>query len=356
MTRPFEVLSISTRISTEEDKANLVPHDHTKLSAINTCPTWGIIRYSLHKTMGGHGREMPLEAGIAAHDAFAAMNWWYEARVSKNDNLHYSEGHRIFGEERLSTMVHTGKSTATDTTNLINFCLEAIHTSDFFDDPSDRNRTISNISEGVIAFIHKYDPKKYELWHSATQIGIECVFDIVVSIEYKEYDSWQTKDIRLTGKMDALKRNIKQNRLEIHDYKTGYRLDNAWLAQWVMSHQFTGYCAAGTTFTGEDCNHGRVIGMQLPIGKSPADGIKEEDVPRNELKYDKWAQWLVETVEMDERYKEYPLDAPRYTHSCNRYFRPCSFLPLCDAVDGEEQQAILDEMGIQEWSPLHDSS
>ena len=37
--------------------------------------------------------------------------------------------------------------------------------------------------------------------------------------------------------------------------------------------------------------------------------------------------------------------------SCNRYFRPCSFIPFCDA-DPAEQQRIVDEMGYDEWSPL----
>ena len=78
--RPFELVSLNTRMTTDEDKETLTPYDHTKLSNINTCPTWGILRYSLHKTMGGHGREMALEAGAAAHEAFAspvgAGIWW----------------------------------------------------------------------------------------------------------------------------------------------------------------------------------------------------------------------------------------------------------------------------------------
>jgi len=96
MTRPFRLISMETRMSTDEDKETLTPYDHTKLSAINTCPTWGIVRYSLHKTMGGSGREMALEAGIAAHEAFAAMNWWYAAYRSTIDpDLVTQEGYRL---------------------------------------------------------------------------------------------------------------------------------------------------------------------------------------------------------------------------------------------------------------------
>jgi hypothetical protein len=54
---------------------------------------------------------------------------------------------------------------------------------------------------------------------------------------------------------------------------------------------------------------------------------------------------------MARQYEGNPYDAPKYTHSCNRYFRPCSFIPFCDA-DDEEQRTIVREMEDDEWSPL----
>jgi len=315
--------------------------------------------------MGGHNREMPLEAGAAAHEAFAAMNWWYAYHTpwylpKDSDNIMnmvWNEGKRIFGEDRLFTMIDAHSDTSTDRTNVLNFSLEALYTSGFYDDPNDRNRTVSNISESLVAFIDRYDPDKYTFWHNDITIGIECAIDIVASIKYNVFDTTYIKDIRLSGKMDALKHNVKHNnRLEIHEYKTGARIDDATLAQWIMTHQITGYCIGASTFTDEECNHAQVTGMKIPIGKHPADGIKIEDVPRNTLKYEKWAEWLVHTVGIDETYTDYILDAPRYTHSCNRYFRACSFLPLCDAVDREEQQDVLDNMTHKEWSPLHDEN
>jgi hypothetical protein len=54
---------------------------------------------------------------------------------------------------------------------------------------------------------------------------------------------------------------------------------------------------------------------------------------------------------MARQYKDNPYDAPKYTHSCNRYFRPCAFIPFCDA-DDEEQHTIVQEMETDEWSPL----
>ena len=47
--------------------------DNTKLVALNTCPTYGIVRYELHKTYKSGSRAMALEAGSAAHEAYAAI-------------------------------------------------------------------------------------------------------------------------------------------------------------------------------------------------------------------------------------------------------------------------------------------
>jgi hypothetical protein len=38
------------RMATDADLA-LEAFDHTKLAAINTCPTWGILRYQMHKSV-----------------------------------------------------------------------------------------------------------------------------------------------------------------------------------------------------------------------------------------------------------------------------------------------------------------
>ena len=60
----------SFEMATEADQV-LPTYDHTKLSAINTCPTWGILRYDMHKQMPGQGRALALEAGSAMHECFA---------------------------------------------------------------------------------------------------------------------------------------------------------------------------------------------------------------------------------------------------------------------------------------------
>ena len=68
----FGLISLDMRMATDEDK-DLPAYDHTKLSAVNTCPTWGILRYILHKRMPNSTRAMALEAGSASHEGFAAV-------------------------------------------------------------------------------------------------------------------------------------------------------------------------------------------------------------------------------------------------------------------------------------------
>ena len=46
----MENVKASFRLATEQD-IDLETYDHTKLSAINTCPTFGILRYQMHRTM-----------------------------------------------------------------------------------------------------------------------------------------------------------------------------------------------------------------------------------------------------------------------------------------------------------------
>lgn len=358
----FKLISLTTRMATAEDQ-HLPAYDHSRLSAVNTCPTWGILRYGHHKRMPGSGRSMALEAGSAAHEAFAAVRWYQLSRYQANDaRLRAStakQGLRLFGAERLDRMMNVLSESATHRTNVINFAIEALESGEFYDDIGEHRRTISNISESIIAYIDAYDMERYPIWirdvqDPDTDVGIEIPFDIVVDIVYDigggGFGETKTLQCRFIGKMDGLHWN--KDELIIIEEKTGARLDDNWLSQWVLSHQITGYCLAAATFTGQPCSHALVSGMRIPIGKIPAEGIRREYVPRSPLMFEKWANWFVTSIEMDQMWHDDIPSAPMYTHSCNRYFNTCSFLPFCAADSREEKEHILEEMEIDEWSPL----
>jgi hypothetical protein len=362
----FKLISVETRMATDADD-HLDTYDHTKLSNINDCPTWGIIRYSHHKRMPGSARSMPLEAGHAAHEGFAAIRLYNYRRQQCNTDLLVDNadmhGVRLFGKARYEGMLEVIRANASDRTNCLNFAIEALERGEFYDDISDNKRTISNISEALIAYSDAYDAERYPIWvrdplNPNTDIGIEIAFDIVLDIAYKDSPiPGELKELscRFTGKLDGLHINTQDvGTLVVVDDKTAAKIDDHWLTQWILSHQLTGYSVAGSTFTGLSCNQAQAWGVKLPIGKVAAEGIRKEVVTRNPMLYEKWANWFVTTVEMERRWRDHPLDAPMYTGTCYSYFRSCSFLPFCAATNREEKELILSEMTVDEWSPLHE--
>jgi hypothetical protein len=355
----FKLRYLNMDMATKEDQ-DLPAYDHTKLSNINACPTWGILRYSLHRVMPNSTRQMALEAGSTAHEAFAAIRWYqyrfFQCKTATSiDNAEF-HGERLFNRIRFSQMFETISDKATHRTNIINFAIEAVESGDFYDDMTDKKRTISNISESIISYIDAYDMERYPIWvrdpsDPKTDIGIEIPFNIVAEIQYEVDDVLQPLfSCRFTGKLDGLQFN--KEKLVAVDDKTASKLDDAWLTQWVLSHQLTGYCLAATTFTGIPCNDARVIGMKIPIGRVPAEGIRKEDVPRNKLLFEKWANWFVTTIQLEQRYIDSVTEAPMYTNNCYQYFRSCAFVPFCACETVEEKEQVIKEMEYDEWSPL----
>ena len=73
--------------------------DYSGLSDYATCPTFGIIKQKLRKTMVGEGRRMALEAGSAAHEVFAAVRVLQLLRQGHDAHFYY-HGKRLFGDTR----------------------------------------------------------------------------------------------------------------------------------------------------------------------------------------------------------------------------------------------------------------
>lgn len=345
------IKTISFRLATPDD-AYLPVYDHTALSNVNTCPTWGIIRYVKHKRMEGSARAMALEAGDVSHQVFAAHRLFQLGMIQKKPELMAKHGFRIFGEERFIEMTGAYDGNATERTNIINFCLQALYTSGYFDDPYDKYRTVTNIAESCMVYFDTIDPRRYPVWirdpsDPNSDVGIEIAFDIVVDITFEE--DVEPMKFRYAGRLDGVHHD--KDSIVVVDNKTGARIDDAWLAQWQLSHQLTGYCIATSLWTGQRCDNARAIGMRIPASKNISETIRQEKVSRQTHLYNYFANWLVHTINIIRQYEQTPLSAPRYTHSCNRYFRPCSFLPLCYG-DEEEQARTYEEMQHDEWSPL----
>lgn len=357
-----KIVNIQVRLATPDD-SHLPAYDNTKLQAINTCPTWGITRYTLHKTPTSPGRAMALEAGQACHEVFAAVRLWqlieYDFKERspefRLEAMQY-HGARLFGKERFDGIIlpHWLGNAEDDRTRCINFCLAALETSGFYDDPSDRRRTMSNLEEACLLYIERWDWKRHPIWirdadDPCSDVGIEIAFDIVLTYTYQ---SGRVRSYRFIGKADGI--HWRDGRIVIGENKTASRTDVAWEMSFDMSSQITGYTLAASTWTGSIVERAIVWGLVLPLPKSNPDGGITVLHPRRESHHvARWFEWFIHTVDLEESFNKNPIEAPKYTHSCNRYFRPCSLIPFCHATD-EDAEVMLSEMRVDEWSPLHE--
>lgn len=352
MTSPFPYTHVSTRLATADD-VHLEAWDYTKLTACNTCPTWGGIRYREHKHMPGGGRAMALEAGKACHEAYAALRVWQLYHVQGEEIAAFQRGEQVFGKQRFKELCDTLSSTNTAEHNATVFALKAFETSGFYDDPFDNRRTYGNIELSLIHYINRWDMERYPVWISAdgARVGIEIPVNFV--IEYKDADDNVLLALRYSGRMDGMHTDGPGGELVVHENKTAGRLDNAWRESFTTSHQPTGYMFGGQLFSGQPVTQCQIIGMQIPLPRMHSDGVVYEPVFRESHHFAKWLQWVFFTVSMMKQFDSNLLDLPMYTHSCNRYFRPCSMIPYCYG-DEDEKRHTLEQMSIEEWSPLHE--
>lgn len=305
---------------------------------------------------------MALEAGSAMHEVFAWVRWCTLANqlddVSNPDELLYYHGVRLF-EDRLPLILEQARAEYDDIgLKCKNGAVAVLETSQFYDDPRDKKRTLANLEECAFAYIDKWN-WEHPIWvrdpddpHS--DVGIEIPFDVVVTTTYREdyprYDDMPTRSRRYIGKIDGIR--VHNGVITLEENKTASRLDEAWSQSMHMRSQVTGYCIAASVFTEQQVRDAHVHGLSIPIPKTyDFGGVIEEHVIREDFHINAWLQWFCATAEGYEADKDNPHDALRFTHSCSRYFRPCMFIPFCNSSK-DEQETMLSEMVYDRWSPL----
>lgn len=357
--------------------ASLPTFDNTKLVAINTCPLWGITRYTHHKVMNAGGRAMALEAGGAAHEFFAAHRLYSFREFGRSfydgageEAIHSAfaaSGERVFGAVRFNEALDTVDEREDFRTRLQQFCLTVLYNCGFYDDPGDKRRTMTNVEEMCIAYADKFSwEHKLPYWDGQLYVGVEIPVDVIIEIMYTSDTGTVYNDegielpdennitIRFIGKADGLHYSDRtRTTLRVHENKTASRLGDAWEMSWETNHQPTGYIIALAAMMNLPIREAEMLGTALPLPKSyTINGVSRVVVKRKEWQLEEWFKWLLHTTGIHETHKDDPANAPQYTHSCNRYFRPCSFIPLC-ATEPEERAEMINEMAVQEWSPLH---
>jgi len=334
---------------TEASDMHLPAYDNTALVAVSTCPVWGITRYRMHKRMPTQGRATALECGTAMHEVFAfvrLMTLKYQLDEVQGEIAFRHHGERLFGAERLLHL----RNEIIGSENVVEAskrgAIAVLDTSGYYDEPRDKRRTLVNMEESALAYINRWQ-FQHHVWmrdptDPTSDVGIEWPFDMVVTLGDRVF--------RHTGRIDGI--HHRADRITLHDNKTASRLNDAWAMSFETSSQVTAYCVAASLYTQELVNSAEIHGLAIPMPKSyDYGGIVVAYVSRETHQYERWLNWLDYTVALCEKYEGNPYDAPMFTHSCNRYFRPCSMIPFC-ASDREEQELIISQMEVDEWSPL----
>jgi len=318
---------------------------------------WGIVRYTKHKTMHSGGRAMALEAGKLMHECFSAVRL-YQLGYAQGmmDHMHVA-GNKLFSKARWDTMLASAKGGGDTRSQQRNMALECLATGNYVEDPDDKKRTYLNMESSLAYYVDRWDNARYPVWirnanDCNSDVGIEIGFDVVIHVY--DAESVYDKTFRLVGRIDGL--HVERNGdLVAQENKTSGRLDRAWRESYHMSHQVTGYNVAAGVFANTIVDRGLVIGLTLPLPRSITDGIAYVPTIRPQFMKDQWLKWVLHTIDLHDTYIDDPMSAPKYTHSCNRYFRPCSFIPLC-ASDPEDRKLIYNDMPSDEWSPLHEQA
>ena len=285
------------------------------------------------------GRALALEAGEAMHQFFAAVRCWQLHFVDKLPDHAMSAGMRIFGEPRWKDIWKQTKKADQPIDQLGTLTSLVLRSSGYYDDPNDTTRTLANMETAGMVYIRetlKY-MENWPIWIADRKdankpVGIEQIFDVV--LEYED-----GKRIRYIGTLDGiLCERQKAMRITMAENKTASRLDKAWIESFKMRHQITGYMACGQALFEIDMWRARVYGCKLKPTYRGED-VHIEPVVRDKASITHWGNWVYNQVNLFETFKDEWEYAERRTHSCNRYFRPCTLIPFCaDTPEGRAEQ------------------
>ena len=333
--------------------------DYSTLSAVNVCPRWGLIHNWHGKHLpSGVERVLPLEAGRAMHDVFACARLFdlLTAKPELRNNINAYAVRLLTNDmypERWQQAMRYFDTGEDSETRCMQMALSLLETSGYSDDPRDTRRTQANLESAAISYIQRYPLGRFIpiCNDDATHIGVEVPFDLTL------YSDDNKPVIRLVGRIDAVCLDTlrpSDKTPEVHENKTGSRIDTVWSSSFDTSHQVTGYCIAMSCVLDIPIRNVVMWGLQIPVPKASSytDGIMRYPTSRTDEAIYEWMLWVEHTLELIDKYESDPTNAPMYTHSCNRYFRSCSLIPLCTETREQRKHIFDNEMKTERWSPL----
>jgi len=337
----------------EEIEADMPYVTSSMVEALNTCPRWGLINNVQSRSFTTGYRQMALEAGSLMHDVFAAFNFYSLAvtqELPEHANYHASQ---LFGKDRWDFI---------DFTNLVkkkSNPLEAlayamIASSEFYDDPDDKNRTLANLEHCAVMLADYFlmNHVKFPIYVADPEdctapVGVEQSLDVVFEIEY---DNGEVRPLRFIGLADTVYHNTVTNNVTLGEYKTASSMNDAWLESFRTRHQLSAYTGALEASFDNVSFNTILTGSAVPVRKTtaPVQHFSIERDRSNVMDFLFAADYATHFIEAFQGVDA--VAAPMFTHSCNRYFRPCAMLDLCSS-DKVDQVVMWEQMHIKERSP-----
>lgn len=360
------MLTYKIRKTSQKEFNDKMPYvTSSMLEAVNTCPRWGVVHSVLGKRFTTKYRQMALEAGSLMHDVFCCLNLVQVGAVQAlPDHMHY-HARQEFGKVRWENIWKAacgkkGVFSLDDIKCLERLVLACINSSEFYDDPNDKNRTLANLELCALELVTYWLAKLKtfpiyieDIKDPTKSIGIEksldCVFDILK-------DDKSVTSIRTIGLADAVYRNPETGNIALGEYKTSAMMNEAWVKAYDTRHQLTLYNAQLQAYFGEQDKFNTVmIGSAIPVRTTSAP-VRHFTVNRDKENVDQLILMMLHTYEQIEKFRNNALYAPMFTHSCNRFFRSCSLMDLCVA-SAEDREEMFDNMEItKEKSPSEEKA
>lgn len=330
--------------TTDTEHADKVPYiTSSMMEAVNTCPRWGIVHNVLGKRFIASYRQMALEAGSLMHEVFACLNLLHIGVNRKlRDHMHYN-GQLLFTKERWEEIWHDNV-TIDDIVALERIIFACVNTGNFIDDSNDRNRTLANLENCAIELLKFHltnlmdfpilvsDPTGKKNYH----VGIEMSLDAVINVD-------KGPSLRCLGLADVVYKNESTGEITLGEYKTTSSMNDAWRAAFETRHQITLYNTLLQAYFGiKKVFNTIIVGSAIPVRRTGAP-VQFFTVKRDQENITELINTIVFTQNIIDKYRNQPLEAPMFTHSCSRFFRPCSMLDICTAIK-EDQYGMLDNM------------
>ena len=320
------------------------------LEALVTCPRWGLINSVNRRSFTENARAMALEAGSAMHEVFSVLNLLQVGVVQgKVDHMNY-HGERLFPGRwagmtaKLDTTVHD-KFRHDVMEDILLRCLAS---SDFYDDPADPYRTMSNLERAAFELYNYWVTVLSDFTIQTSElpdepIGVERSIDVV-------FTAPDAAPIRFIGLADAIYQNDTTRKVTLGEYKTSSRVTDSYLESFRTRNQVTAYML-GLHADYSDYMSGNtiIIASEMPP-KASKQNVQHIMVPRDEDSYADFFAACKFGMQIIEQFGDNPTDAPMFTHSCNRYFRTCSLMTLCTCTS-QDRRETYDSMFTKELSP-----